>query len=171
MLPQPRETLYDLPGSPGRFNYQTGNKAFDRYCWCLTTGNFIGDGCYGNFIRPRHETRCNGFIKEPGELQDFDLRVFLEDLGIPNRLLDEVRRHADEQKYGPVVLYAFWHRSPKSTGKRIVHGILVTGSPGPFQTDGTRGGCERLMTRVLGLNRNGKSAMVVERCAQFLSNE
>ena len=106
--------------TPNKIKCDTGHKEFDRFCNFIGTGNVIADGQISSFIRPHSETECNGRTWAPGELQEFDLRPFLETRIISPNIARIVRESAKEQA---VILYVFSHFR---AGKRVTHGAVVT---------------------------------------------
>jgi hypothetical protein len=52
--------------------FESLHKTFNLQVDCISTGNVIGDVQYSSFVRPRDELECNGFVNEPGHLQEYD---------------------------------------------------------------------------------------------------
>jgi hypothetical protein len=98
----------------------TGHKTFDKQCHGgLITGNVFGDAQLSWYIRPRHQTECNGFVFAPGELLAADLKVF-------NRLPQSIAKFI-EGLNRRVILNEIRHwTGPKRRREKRLHGFIVT---------------------------------------------
>lgn len=85
----------------------TGHKAWDRKAdKCgVYKGNALTSAQYSSFIRAHQQTECNGFIREPGHLRQFDINAFGA-YRIPSAMRKKMDEHKDEQ----VILYCirYW---------------------------------------------------------------
>lgn len=106
------------------YRQSTGHKGFDKQCDYITTGNHSGNGVFSGFIRARSETECNGFVKDPGVLQDFDLDVFTRNcLIIPNTA--QMVRNILKDRGGCLYVFFVGRRE-----KRRVFGCVLTDNDG-----------------------------------------
>lgn len=80
----------------------TGWKTFDRQTNCISTGNVIANTQLSLYIRPYHETECNGYTFKPGELLEADLKSFR--YRPPDDVMDILR---DKGREKSVILYMF----------------------------------------------------------------
>jgi len=106
----------------------TGCGPFDRQAHhpggTYGVGNVWADTQFSNYIRSRQQTECNGFTREPGHLQDFDLKGYPE-LSPKHRA--QVSALVDQNGGG--VLYRIQHVVPARYPKpahRLVHGHILT---------------------------------------------
>lgn len=102
----------------------TGHKGFDHAaaeCGVMRGNVTSGTQC-STYIRPFNQTECNGFTREPGVLQDFDLKPWLAapNLRPPKFIIDFIKREPVDKA---LILYAFFHYRD---GKISVHGYVVT---------------------------------------------
>lgn len=104
-----------------KMRFESKHKTFNRQTNIISTGNIIANTEYGGFIRAHNEViNPVGEKREPGFLQDFDLRPFKESLGISYPIEKKVKEYLKE-KAG--ILYCFFHYS---RGKRIIDGYVLT---------------------------------------------
>jgi hypothetical protein len=140
----------------------TGCKAFDTERQGSITGNVISNTLLGQHIRPRRETRCNGYEWEPSHLQNTDLKVFtrLDRIGTLSRYV----RHSSHFEADGGVAYLIMHmRTDHGRHHPVVHGGLVT--------DRHR---KRLVTwsaGELGHRGSPKSAQIMDTVTPFLTDE
>lgn len=105
-----------------REKFDSGNASYDakvnsRNGLSVMTGNVISDAQFSSFIRAHACTECNGFTREPGHLQAFDLRPFAS---APRSVLRRVRERATTES---VILYRVRHWRGE---REIVHGYIIT---------------------------------------------
>jgi hypothetical protein len=132
--------------------FESLHKTFNLQVDCISTGNVIGDVQYSSFVRPRDELECNGFVNEPGHLQEYDLKPFREILHSPGYILDAVR-----QETRSVILYAIFHYS-YNKGERIIHGVILTT------------GDHKLLHKWYLLD-NEKSRSVIDEATKYITEE
>lgn len=105
---------------------QTGHATFDRQADLLSTGNVVGDVQLSFFVRPKHETECNGFTNPEGHLRDWDLNQF-KDLPRFPRIRRRVIEITDKQY---CILYEIrtWGKRNPDTRRRqkTIHGYILT---------------------------------------------
>ena len=103
-----------------KMRFESKHKTFNRQTNIISTGNIIANTEYGSFIRA-HNNVMNpvGEKREPGFLQDFDLRPFKESLWLSYRIEKKVKEYL-KKRYG--ILYCFFHYGPK----RIIDGFVLT---------------------------------------------
>ena len=106
--------------TPNRMKFESLHKTFNRQVDCISRGNVIGHVQLSGFIRPRNEIECNGFIREKGVLQEYDLGWLLKDF--PNYVKEFVRK-LEYAKSHSTIGYEFrlWRGE-----KKTVIGYVVT---------------------------------------------
>jgi len=104
--------------TPNRMRFESLHKTFNRQVSMITTGNQIGNTVLSSYIRPYNETKCNGFTRSPGHLQEYDLGCFVKEA--PGMAKDWVREHGREKSF---ILYLFFHWRNQ---ERIIHGVIIT---------------------------------------------
>ena len=103
-----------------------GHKAFSKQADYVFAGNAITNTQSSGYVRPFHETACNGFAFAPGELQKADLKHFIAN-GLPKSIEAEIKACNFS-----VIVYMIFHRNydPSRYGcgkkKVIVDGWIVT---------------------------------------------
>lgn len=105
----------------------TGCAPFDRQSrtGALGTGNVWSSTQFSNFIRPKRETRCNGFEFPWGHLQACDLAPYSDRL-CPAFLRD-IGKSVDDAGGG--ILYRLQHFVPKRDSRparHVIHGYILT---------------------------------------------
>ena len=109
----------------------TANKTFNRQTSAIISGNHSGNTHFGNYVRGRLATECNGFSNPLGHLRDFDLKLFKEIFCIPRHVLDKVLEVTESRgEEDSVILYVLFHRL-KGYGaggyrRRKIHGWVLT---------------------------------------------
>lgn len=104
----------------------TGHKTFDRQANAsiVTVGNVVSDVQFSSYVRPADELECNGFVNEPGHLQNFDIRQFHRS-GVPAEVERVTRSAAD--RWGGAILYRFGYWVSVTMDPRRIHlGWVVT---------------------------------------------
>jgi hypothetical protein len=101
---------------------ETGHKAFDHQCTCISKGNVIGNCQLSAYIRAFNCTEDGqGQPCLPGKMQQWDLNEWMfRNLNVPNEVKGYVYRNAVNK---PVILYVFFHWAKE---RRIVHGWILT---------------------------------------------
>jgi hypothetical protein len=106
---------------------ESGHKTFNRQTNLITYGNVIANTMYGRFIRPFTETECNGYTREPGHLQKFDLDWYTligRQPAVPKTVYKMVRELAQQNQ---IILYQFHHwTTRRGRSFKIVHGYVIT---------------------------------------------
>jgi len=69
-----KESIFNKSGMKQIVN--TGFKTFDKQTNLITNGNVISNTQASSYIRSYHEIECNGFFKEKGYYQDYDIKPF-----------------------------------------------------------------------------------------------
>ncbi len=132
----------------------TGHRTFDRQSEeCLMSGNVIANTQLSFYVRPVHETECNGFTNKPGELFNFDIQQFGRDMD-----QDVVRFVRGLNRQVIVYQVRHWVGSHRAaTRRKIVHGYIVT------ETDGRK---------IRAFERRGgfKSQEIIYRAAKHLES-
>lgn len=113
-----RKAIYDKSGNHQILDVPL--KAFAKQTSGLGTGNVWGSTQFSSFIRPYTQTECNGYTREPGHLQDFDLNSFKSYL--PRWVIERVKDLAKEKS---VILYMFFHHTPDRS-RKIIDGVVVS---------------------------------------------
>jgi hypothetical protein len=96
----------------------TGHKEFDRQTQVIDIGNVWANTQFSNYIRPRDEIECNGFVSPPGHLQNYDLGAYS---AMPQHVESEVRKLVDTHHGG--ILYEFRHFRGK---QKVIDGYILT---------------------------------------------
>ena len=105
-----------------KMRFESGFKTFDNQTNIITTGNVVARTQFSGYVRPKSETECNGFVRDEGVLQKYDLEEgFLSSL-LPYRLKKDVGILADEN--GGCIAYLFFYK--KSSGQRDFIGLVIT---------------------------------------------
>lgn len=100
--------------------FESGHKTFDRQVDLISAGNVIGAVQFSRYIRPYTETSCGPNDREPGFFRDWDLRWWIDFVGIPPEVLSFVVGVTENIT---VILYEFHHYL---RGRRVTHGYVVT---------------------------------------------
>lgn len=101
-----------------RMKFESGFKAFDKQTQVISTGNVFSRTQLSCFVRPKSETECNGFVRDEGVLQKYDL----EQSFLPHRYKNDVAKLADEN--GGCIAYLFFYK--KASGKKEYIGLVIT---------------------------------------------
>lgn len=105
-----------------KMKFESGFKAFDKQTQVISTGNVVARTQLSGFVRPKSETECNGFVRDEGVLQKYDLEQgFLSSL-LPYRLKGDVAKLADEN--GGCIAYLFFYK--KASGQKEFIGLVIT---------------------------------------------
>lgn len=107
-------------GNPNKMHFDSPHKTFNKQCALISTGNQIGNVVYSNYVRPYGEVECNGFISEPGHLQDYDLTDNIVGHTLSQNIREEVRKLTHDNGG---ILYNFHHWNGN---KRIDDGFVLT---------------------------------------------
>lgn len=103
----------------------TGHKTFDVMAAkdYIGTGNVFSNIQRSGYVRAFNNLECNGFDRQPGELQAFDLKSWVENRNFqtPKHILRFVREVAVNDS---VILYMFRHFNSRK--EMVVHGFAVT---------------------------------------------
>lgn len=111
--------------NPNRQNINTGCKAFDKQTTSVMTGNVMANTMLSWYIRPRNETKCNGFDFKPGELQESDLKVFAQ---LKSDAVIRCINHLPRAESEMLILTVVFHGRRGTDGRkeRVIHGGLIT---------------------------------------------
>jgi len=139
--------------NPNKMHFESAHKTFNRQCRLIRPGNTIGDVQLSFYIRPYHETECNGLKFKEGELQNYDLEWFsVGDAELGARLepcMDEIRRLTKENGG---ILYLFKHYTK---GKRMLDGLVLTSQ-------------KRELIKRWYLNQNWKARDAVDKAIEYI---
>jgi hypothetical protein len=90
---------------------------------CFMKGNVISDHQFSSFIRPRQNRECNGFIRDEGVLQRFDLNNLPAYFGPVKHIAVSYADRLAES----VILYCFRHfNGPSGNRHPVIKGFLLT---------------------------------------------
>ena len=139
--------------NPNKMHFESPHKTFNRQCRLITTGNQIGDVVYSNYIRPYGETECNGFIRPPGHLQNWDLTRNIVADTLPHQIREEIRKltHNDGG-----IIYNFHHWNGD---KRVDDGFVLT----------TRHDDYRLI-KVWYVNQDWRARVAIDEATKYITN-
>lgn len=139
--------------NPNKMRFASEHKTFNRQCRQIRPGNVMGDVQLSFYIRPYHETECNGLKFEKGELQGYDLGWFsVGDAELGAELepyMDEIRRLTRENGG---ILYLFKHYTK---GKRMLDGLVLTSQ-------------KRELIKRWYLGRNWKARDAVDKATEYI---
>jgi len=102
--------------NPNKMEISTGHKTFDRQTNILSPGNIIANTLTGLHIRAYNDD--GGRNLRPGELQDYDLRLFY---ALPYRAREIIREHLRNRSGWLYELYSYCNER-----RRIIHGYILT---------------------------------------------
>ena len=113
--------------TPNQAEVDTGTKAFDRQCQSIAfSGNLIANTFYGNFVRARSTTQCNGFEFGLGELQKRDLELFEKNRALHSRAAQEFIKKSPFCEENDVILTMVFHtRRESNRNVFVVHGAII----------------------------------------------
>lgn len=103
--------------------FESGFRTFDNQTRCISTGNVVAHTQLSGFVRPKSETQCNGFVRDQGVLQKYDLQQGFLSSFIPHYLKSDVGKIADEN--GGCIAYLFFYRKAKERFKTYI-GLVIT---------------------------------------------
>lgn len=143
-----KEKVWD---NPNKMHFDSPLKTFNKQCTLITTGNQLGNVVYSNYVRPFSKVECNGFINEPGHLQNYDITENI----IGNTLSHNIREVIRGLTYtdGGIV-YNFHHFNGS---KRIDDGIVLTTK-------------DYKLIQVWYINRNWKARAAVDEAVKYITN-
>lgn len=137
--------------NPNKMKFASPHQTFNRQTNCISTGNVIANTQYSNYIRPYHETECNGHQSPPGHLQNWDLTKNIVANTLPHQLREEIRELTRE-KGGIVYNFHHWHGD-----RRINDGIVLTTK-------------EHDLVKVWYLNQNWRAREAVSEALKYVVN-
>lgn len=106
--------------TPNRMKFESEHGMFNRQVDCIGTGNHIGHVQLSGYVRPRTETKCNGFTSEKGHLQEYDLNWLLKDF--PNYVKEFIRKLEYAENHTTIGYeFRLWRGA-----KKTVIGYVVT---------------------------------------------
>lgn len=108
--------------NPNKMKFESGFKTFDKQTRCISTGNVVAHTQLSGYVRPKDETECNGFVRDEGVLQKYDLEQGFLSSFIPHHFKSDVAELADEN--GGCIAYLFFYK--KASGKKEFIGLVIT---------------------------------------------
>lgn len=105
-----------------KMKFESGFKTFDKQTRIISTGNVVARTQLSGYVRPKSETKCNGFVRDKGVLQEYDLRQGFLSSYLPYHLKDNVAKLADEN--GGCIAYLFFYK--KARGQEKFIGLVIT---------------------------------------------
>lgn len=105
-----------------KMKFESEFSTFNRQTNCISRGNCIANTQLSSYVRPFSETECNGFKREPGHLQNWDLNE-----GFAQRFPDFVKKWIRDSEYcktKSVIAYEFFYYTPGEN--RIPIGWVIT---------------------------------------------
>lgn len=119
-------------GSNGRMDIDLGYSEFERRADYLGTGNVSSNVQSAQITRPRTRTECNGFTREHGVLQKFDLESWNSRFrAMTNRVITDPFFEDNDS-----CLYAFHHAN--RAGERVFHGGFILTKTGDIHCEFSR---------------------------------
>jgi hypothetical protein len=134
----------------------SAHSTFNKKADLIMVGNVYSNVQSSTFVRARQQLECNGFINEPGHLQNWDLENFAKQ-GEMTPVLEYIRCDAFFETH-EAIAYRFFHVDGKA---RHFHGVIITD-------------VQHRVLRVfqrsdLGNRYSYKSNSVIEACLQFVA--
>ncbi len=132
-----------------KMHFDSPHKTFNKQCSLITAGNQVGNVVYSNYVRPFSEVECNGFINEPGHLQNYDLTKSI--VRLPSNIKEEVRKLTHDNGG---IIYNFHHWNGD---KRIDDGFVLTTK-------------DYNLIKVWYINQNWKAKAAVDEAVKYITN-
>lgn len=148
--------------TPNHQCIQTGLKVFDEQFQGIPGGNLIANTFLGQHIRPRNEVECNGHTFKPGDLQNFDLKTFVQ-VDRQQHLTQIVRKCQRLESESGWLTAVFHWTGPSYRRSCVLHGAVLT--------DRHLNLIRRINRWDLGLQRRSSSMRVMDVVTPFLTQE
>ena len=145
-----KEILWD---DPNKMHFESPHKTFNKQCSLISTGNQIGNVVHSNYVRPYCEVECNGSIRPPGHLQNYDLSRSMVGV-VPQYIANVVRELGKKME---LILYNFHHWIGD---KRIDDGWVLT-------TDHNNG---YKLLRTWYVNHDWQAEAAVDEAVKYITN-